>query len=57
MILTYQANKQASKQTSKKTGFTVDPIWWGSLRLAPIIADAITNKTAKYRLLYCRLLY
>ena len=27
---------QASKQASKKTDFTVDPIWWGSLRLAPI---------------------
>ena len=23
-------------QASKKTDFTVDPIWWGSLRLAPI---------------------
>ena len=29
---------QASKQASKKTDFTVDPIWWGLLRLAPIIA-------------------
>ena len=28
---------QASKQASKKTDFTVDLIWWGSLRLAPII--------------------
>ena len=25
-------------QVSKKTVFTVDLIWWGSLRLAPIIA-------------------
>ena len=33
VILTYQASMQASK----KTDFTVDPIWWGSLRLAPII--------------------
>ena len=24
-------------QASKKTDFTVDLIWWGSLRLAPII--------------------
>ena len=29
-------SKQATKHTSKKTDFTVDPIWWGSLRLAPI---------------------
>ena len=32
-----QANKQVSKllskQASKKIYFTVDPIWWGSLRL------------------------
>ena len=28
---------QASKQASKKTDFTVDPIWWGLLRLAPIM--------------------
>ena len=28
--------KQASKQASKKTDFTVDLTWWGSLRLAPI---------------------
>ena len=27
---------QASKQASKKTDFTVDLQWWGSLRLAPI---------------------
>ena len=26
---------QALKQASKKTDFTVDLIWWGSLRLAP----------------------
>ena len=32
-----QANKQASKQSNKKTGFTVDLICWGSLRLAPIV--------------------
>ena len=25
-------------QASKKTDFTVDLLWWGSLRLAPIIA-------------------
>ena len=25
-------------QASKKTDFTVDLIWWGSLRLAPIIS-------------------
>ena len=25
-------------QASKKTDFTVDPIWWGSLRLAPNMA-------------------
>ena len=30
-----QAIKQAIKQASKKTDFTVDLIWWGSLRLAP----------------------
>ena len=28
---------QASKQASKKTDFTVYLIWWGSLRLTPII--------------------
>ena len=27
----------SSKQASKKTDFTVDLLWWGSLRLAPII--------------------
>ena len=30
-------SKQAIKQSSKKTDFTADLIWWGSLRLAPII--------------------
>ena len=29
------ASNQPSKQTSKKTDFTVDLLWWGSLRLAP----------------------
>ena len=28
--------KVSSKQASKKTDFTVDLTWWGSLRLAPI---------------------
>ena len=34
----YQASKQARKQASKQedTDSTVDLIWWGSLRLAPI---------------------
>ena len=33
--------KHASKQASKKTDFTVDLIWWGSLRLAPTKAMPI----------------
>ena len=32
-----QASKQSIKQASKKTDFTVDLIWWGSLRLTPIM--------------------
>ena len=32
-----QETKQARNQASKKTDFIVDLIWWGSLRLAPII--------------------
>ena len=37
---------QASKQASKKTDFTVDLLWWGSLRLAPIniIESKITSQ-------------
>ena len=38
-ILMYQTSKHASK----KTDFTVDPIWWGSLRLAPIISPTTIN--------------
>ena len=30
------SSKQEIKQASKKTDFTVDLLWWGSLRLAPI---------------------
>ena len=34
-------NDISSKQTSKKTDFTVDLIWWGLLRLAPINYNGI----------------
>ena len=30
------SSNQLTKQKSKKAGFTVDLLWWGSLRLAPI---------------------
>ena len=37
-------DKHTCKQASKKTNFTVDLIWWGSLRLTPItIAIAIAE--------------
>ena len=45
-----QACKQASKQASKKTDFTVDLIWWGSLRLAPtrsFIEITISERTSQ----------
>ena len=44
--MTYQASKKSSKQASKKTDFTVDLLWWGSLRLAPISKafDSICHK-------------
>ena len=32
---------QAYTHTHKKTDFTVDLIWWDSLRLAPITVDLI----------------
>ena len=31
------SSKKASNQASKTTDFTVDLIWWGSLKLTPII--------------------
>ena len=34
-------DKALSKQASKKTDFTVDLTWWGSLRLAPIMLQPI----------------
>ena len=39
-------------QASKKTDFTVDLLWWGSLRLAPINLTKLSlvhkRKTMKY---------
>ena len=38
----------ASQLASKKTDFTVDLLWWGSLRLAPIISNiAMDNRMIK----------
>ena len=37
------SSMQANKQASKKTDFTVDPIWWGLLRLAPISEHLYTR--------------
>ena len=36
MDLDKHTSNQAIKQASKKTDFTVDLIWWGSLKLTPI---------------------
>ena len=36
MAFTHIRDDVSNKQASKKTDFTVDPTWWGSLRLAPI---------------------
>ena len=38
IMVKYHASKQANKK-SKKTDFTVNLTWWGSLRLAPIISN------------------
>ena len=44
VILMYQACKQASK----KTDFTVDPIWWGSLWLAPTSDNSYNIEIMQY---------
>ena len=35
-----------------KIDFTVDLIWWGSLRLAPIMIFMMLNPTVKYKATY-----
>ena len=35
---------QASEHASKKTDFTVDFLWWGSLRLAPNTVHAYIQR-------------
>ena len=54
------SSKQEIKQASKKTDFTVDLLWWGSLRLAPISAihirgisrPSIPGHLPRHKLLY-----
>ena len=45
------SSKKASNQTSKKADFTVDLIWWGSLKLTPIIKRGreIDKKSAQFQ--------
>ena len=41
-------DKQVSNQASKKTDFTVDLIWWGLLRLAPISTAIMVHNIGNF---------
>ena len=53
MAFSHIRDDVSSKQASKKTDFTVDLIWWGSLRLAPTITMYIFIITNNYKNAVC----
>ena len=43
------SSKQAIKQENEKTDFTVDLIWWGLLRVTPIICIPYCVKLRQWK--------